>query len=174
MRPRRQKWAFKARAQWQRTAYMYIFTQPFADLPFNYQILFDVRSSGQVAYTYLTWSWSELFRKQTILYRIWLHAIKILNTTCLVSTHRGGFCIPWSRLLRALTTPLRRTQGVSIFINDTRFPKGDNLKRKQNNFGFINISHKATLAIKKKGIAFRALTSNLNFYTLWPTWWVSH
>ena len=126
------------------------------------------------AYTYLTWSWSELFRKQTILYRIWLHAIKILNTTCLVSTHRGGFCIPWSRLLRALATPLRRTQGVSIFINDTRFPKGDNLKRKQNNFGFINISHKATLAIKEKRIAFRALTSNLNFYTLWPTWWVSH
>ena len=42
------------------------------------------------------------------------------------------------------------------------------------NFGFINISHKATLVIKEKRIAFRALTSNLNFYTLWPTWWVSH
>ena len=126
------------------------------------------------AYTYLTWSWSELFRKQTILYSIWSHAIKILNAKRFVSTHRGGFRIPWSRLLRALATPLRPAHSVSIFINDTRFPKGDNLKRKQSNFGFINISHKATLAIKEKRIAFRALTSNLNFYPLWPTWWVSH
>lgn len=90
------------------------------------------------AYTYLTCSLSELFRKQNILYRIWLHAIKILNTTCLVSTH-GGFCIPWSRLLRALAAPLRPTQSVSKFIN---------------NFGFINRSDKATLAIKKKGQRF--------------------
>ena len=125
------------------------------------------------AYTYLTWSWSGRLRKQTLLYSIWSHAIKILNATRFVSTHKG-FRIPWLRLLRALATPLRHTQSVSIFINDTRFPKGDNLKRKQNNFGFINITHKATLAIKEKRIAFRALTSNLNFYTLWPTWWVSH
>ena len=111
-------------------------------------------------YTYLTWSWSELFRKQAILYSIWPNAIKILNIMCLVSTHEG-FCISWLRLLRALATPLRPTQSVSIFINDTRFlvgckakAKGDNLKRKQNNFGFINRSDKATLAIKKKGQRF--------------------
>jgi len=111
-------------------------------------------------YMYLTLSWSELFRKQAILYSIWPNAIKILNTTCLVSTH-GGFCIPWLRLLRALVTPLRSTQSVSIFINDARFlvgckvkAKSQQFKRKQNNFGFINRSDKATLAIKKKGQRF--------------------